>query len=97
MKQIDVHGLRLDATTREDARRRLRSVRGHVEGVRRMLEDESVYCVDALKQIKAICGALEKVSGLILRSHLRHHVTTAHERGDEDELVEELMELLKYR
>jgi DNA-binding FrmR family transcriptional regulator len=34
---------------------------------------------------------------LVLRSHLRDHVVTAHERGDAGEIVEELMEVLKYR
>jgi DNA-binding FrmR family transcriptional regulator len=91
------HGLRLDPAAREDARRRLLSVKGHVEGILRMLEDEKVYCVDVLKQVKAVDGALAKVGTLILQSHLKHHVVTAHERGDEDRIVGELMELLKYR
>jgi DNA-binding FrmR family transcriptional regulator len=87
----------LDPAAREDARRRLLSVRGHVEGILRMLEDEAVYCVDVLKQIKAVEGALDKVGDLVLRSHLRDHVVTAHERGDDSAIVEELMEVLKYR
>jgi DNA-binding FrmR family transcriptional regulator len=91
------HGLRLDPATREDARRRLLSIKGHVEGILRMLEDDTVYCVDALKQIKAVNGALDKVGALVLRSHLHDHVVTAHERGDTNEIVEELMEVLKYR
>ena len=33
-----------------------------------MLEDETVYCVDALKQIKAVNGALEKVAGWFSRA-----------------------------
>ena len=90
-------GLRLDAGVRQDARRRLLSVKGHVEGILRMLEDDQVYCVDVLKQVKAVDGALAKVGALILQSHLKHHVVTAHERGDEDRIVEELMEILKYR
>ena len=90
-------GLRLDSSAREDARRRLLSIRGHVEGILRMLEDESIYCVDALKQIKAVQGALDKVGVLVLRSHLKDHVVTAAQRGDTDEIVAELMEVLKYR
>ncbi|MGB3563119.1 MAG: metal-sensitive transcriptional regulator [Thermoanaerobaculia bacterium] len=97
MSHVQCHGLRLDPTTREDARRRLLSIKGHVEGILRMLEDETVYCVDALKQIKAVNGALEKVAGLVLKSHLRDHVVTAQLRGDVDEIVQELMEVLKYR
>ena len=77
------HGLRLDPPVREDARRRLLSVKGHVEGILRMLEN--------------VDGALNKIGDLILKSHLRNHVVTAHERGDEDRVVDELMEILKYR
>jgi DNA-binding FrmR family transcriptional regulator len=90
-------GLRLDPATREQARRRLLSVRGHVEGIQRMLEDESIYCVDVLRQLKAVGGALDKVGGLVLRSHLQDHVVTAAQRGDTEAIVGELMELLKYR
>jgi len=90
-------GLRLDPKVREDARRRLLSVRGHVDAVLRMLEDEKVYCVDVLKQVKAVDGALTKVGNLVLQSHLKQHVVTAHERGDEAQILEELMEILKYR
>ena len=97
MKRSRCHGLRLDPGTRGDTQRRLLSIKGHVEGVLRMLQDEKVYCVDVLKQIKAVNGALDKVGALVLRSHLRDHVVTAHERGDTDEIVDELMEVLKYR
>lgn len=90
-------GLRLDPHVREDARRRLLSVRGHVDAVVRMLEDDTVYCVDVLKQMKAVEGALAKVGDLVLQSHLKQHVVTAHERGDEDRILGELMEILKYR
>lgn len=90
------HGLRLDPQARQQARQRLASVRGHVEGIIRMLDDESVYCVDVLKQVKAVTGALDKVGSVVLRSHLRDHVVTAAGRGDVDQIVEELMEILKY-
>ena len=91
------HGLRLDPGTREDTKRRLQSIKGHVDGILRMLQDDTVYCVDVLKQIKAVTGALDKVGTIVLRSHLRDHVVTAHQRGDTDEIVEELVEVLKYR
>ena len=97
MNHAECHGLHLDPKIREDTRRRLLSIKGHVEGILRMLDDETVYCVDALKQIKAVNGALDKVGALVLRSHLRDHVVNAQERGDVDEIVDELMEVLKYR
>ncbi len=93
----DAGCLHLDPGTRLDAARRLKSVRGHVEGVLRMLEDEGVYCVDVLKQVSAVQGALRKVSEAVLRSHVRDHVATAAQRGDTEHIVDELMEALKYR
>lgn len=89
--------LHLDPAVREDASRRLKSVRGHVEGVLRMLEDPHVYCVDVLKQVSAVQGALRKVSDGVLRAHVRDHVVTAAQRGDTEHIVDELMEALKYK
>ena len=94
---VGAHCLHLDTATREDAVLRLKSVRGHVEGVLRMLEDPSVYCVDVLKQVSAIQGGLRKVTEGVLRSHVRDHVVTAAMRGDSENIVDELMEALKDR
>ncbi len=90
-------GLHLDPDTRKDVGRRLLSVKGHVEGILRMLDDESIYCVDVLKQVKAVQGALDKVGNLVFFSHLKDHVATAAQRGDTDKIVAELKEVLKYR
>lgn len=89
--------LHLDPATRADAALRLKGVRGHVEGVLRMLDDPDVYCVDVLKQMSAVQGALRKVSEAVLRAHVRDHVVTAAQRGDTEQIVDELMEALKYR
>lgn len=89
--------LHLDPATRQDAVRRLKSAKGHLEGILRMLEDPNVYCVDVLKQTKAVQGALSKVSERVLRSHIRDHVATAALRGDTEQMVDELMEALKYQ
>lgn len=89
--------LHLDPATCADASLRLKSVRGHVEGVIRMLDDPNVYCVDVLKQISAVQGAVRKVSEAVLKAHVRDHVVTAAQRGDSEQIVDELMEALKYR
>lgn len=96
MSLIQEHTLHLEPKVREDARRRLLSARGHLEGILKMLEGEP-YCVDVLKQISAVQGALDKVGDMVLRSHLEHHVASAAQRGDTQKLVDELMEVLKYR
>ncbi|MCX7741111.1 MAG: metal-sensitive transcriptional regulator [Meiothermus sp.] len=90
------HALHLDPKVRQEARSRLLSAKGHLEGILKMLEGEP-YCVDVLKQLKAVQGALDKVGEMILRSHLEHHVASAALRGDTQRMVEELMEVLKYR
>ncbi|MFC3832487.1 MULTISPECIES: metal-sensitive transcriptional regulator [Deinococcus] len=81
---------------RKRASRRLSIARGHLESIVRMLDDEDVYCVDVLRQIKAVQGALSGATEVVLRGHLEAHVATAHERGDTVEIVEELMAALKY-
>jgi len=80
--------LHLDSETRKDASIRLKSAKGHLNGVLRMLEDESVYCVDVLKKIKAVKGTLGKINEKVLRSHIRYHVATASERGYINEIVD---------
>ncbi|MEX2535872.1 MAG: metal-sensitive transcriptional regulator [Trueperaceae bacterium] len=89
--------LHLDDETRKDSVRRLKGARGHLEGVLRMLEDPDVYCVDVMKQLSAVQGAISKVNEKVLRSHIRDHVSTAILRGDTEHMVDELMEALKYR
>ena len=97
MKQHAPTGLRLGNAARANARRRLLSIKGHVEGITRMLDEDCTYCVDTLKQIKAVQGALAKVGEIVLRSHLRDHVVTSAQRGDDEQTVDELMQVLKYR
>lgn len=89
--------LHLDPETRKTAVLRLKSAKGHLEGVLRMLENPDVYCVDVMKQLSAVQGALSKVNDKVLRSHIRDHVSTAILRGDTEHIVEELMEALKYK
>jgi CsoR family transcriptional regulator, copper-sensing transcriptional repressor len=89
--------LHLDSETRKDAVRRLKGAHGHLAGVLRMLDDPNVYCVDVMKQLSAVQGAITKVNDKVLRSHIKDHVSTAILRGDTDHIVDELMEALKYK
>ena len=89
--------LHLDPETRKTTTLRLKGAKGHLEGVLRMLDDPNVYCVDVMKQLSAVQGALTKVNDMVLRSHIKDHVSTAILRGDTDHIVDELMEALKYR
>ncbi|NJK43097.1 MAG: metal-sensitive transcriptional regulator [Pleurocapsa sp. SU_196_0] len=82
---------------RKRAHRRIAIARGHLESIQKMLEDPHAYCVDVLMQLKAVQGALSGAGDVVLRGHLEAHVATAATRGDTTEIVDELMEALKYR
>lgn len=60
----------------EQAHQRLRTIEGHIAGIRRML-DEDAYCIDVIRQLHAVQAALNKVSKLILDEHLHSCVITA--------------------
>ena len=86
----------MDSGEKTEAIRRLKSVRGHVEGLMKMLEDDA-YCVDVIKQISAVRGALDKIADIELRQHFKTCMTTAVARGRTDEAVDELMSALRFR
>lgn len=75
---------------------RLRRVRGQVDGVIRMVEDNR-YCPDIVVQTRAARNALLKLEHELLRGHVQHCVKDAvHGRSDKDPnaVLDELMEVL---
>src|SRR5713101_6395821 len=74
---------------------RLRSARGHLDGVLRMVEEDA-YCPDVMKQLSAIQGQIEGASRLVLRNHLETCVAAAMAAGRTEEIVDELMEALRF-
>jgi DNA-binding FrmR family transcriptional regulator len=65
----------------EEANRRLKNIEGHIHGIQRMIEEEA-YCIDIIRQIQAVQGALKKVSEIILDEHMSSCLITAI-RGDD--------------
>lgn len=74
---------------------RLKTARGHLDGIVRMVEDDA-WCPDIMKQLSAVQGLLEGTSREVFRHHLETHVASAVAQGRGDEVVDELMETLKY-
>ena len=64
--------------------KQLASAAGHIKGIERMVQDDE-YCIDVIKQIQAVQAALNKISTLILDSHLHTCVTTAIQGDDPEE------------
>lgn len=74
---------------------RLKTARGHLDAVVRMVEDDT-YCPEVMKQLSAVQGSLERASRLVLRNHLETCVAAAMQAGRTEEIVDELMEALRY-
>lgn len=74
---------------------RLKTARGHLDGILRMVEDD-VWCPEVMKQLSAVQGMLEGTSREVFRHHLETHVADAVRAGHAEEIVDELMETLKY-
>jgi DNA-binding FrmR family transcriptional regulator len=84
-----------NASAKKNAVNRIRTIKGHVQGVERMIEEDR-YCIDILKQIASVESQLSKLAATISESHMKHCVREAVEEGQGDQKIEELMEVLKY-
>lgn len=73
---------------------RLKSIDGHLRGVIRMVEDDT-YCIDVIRQLQAVEGAIERVASLILEDHLHSCVTHAMQGDDPAERARVIGELLR--
>lgn len=74
---------------------RLKTVRGHLDAVI-MMVDEERYCIDLMKQMSALQGALERVNRILLQNHLETCVADAVTEGRTSQIVDELMETMRY-
>jgi len=76
--------------------RLIKTARGQLDGVLRMIEDDQ-YCIDVVNQIMAADAILHKSAQEILRAHLAGCVRQAFEEGDEqarEEKIDELVAIL---
>jgi DNA-binding FrmR family transcriptional regulator len=74
---------------------RLKTVRGHLDAVISMVEEER-YCPEVMKQVSALQASLERVNRVLLQNHLETCVPTAIAENRAEQVVDELLETLKY-
>lgn len=82
---------------REELVLRLRSIEGHIRAIERMLEADRC-CTDVVRQTLAVRRALDKVSQLLVASHLRSCLGAEAERdsdGTRERAVQELLDILE--
>ena len=85
----------MKSSHRSSVLNRLKTARGHLDAVVRMVESDE-YCPDIMKQLSAVQGSLERASRIVLRNHLETCVAAAMQSGRTEEIVDELMEALRY-
>jgi DNA-binding FrmR family transcriptional regulator len=72
---------------------RLRSAEGHLRGVREMVEKDA-YCIDVIRQTRAVQSALDRVNALLVGRHLNHCVRRAMaSRERREQVLGELLDL----
>lgn len=74
---------------------RLKTVRGHLDGIIRMLESDA-YCVDVMKQISAVQSSLERANRVMLHNHLETCFSTAVLDGRGPAAIDELIDAVKF-
>ena len=79
---------------KKSAMRRLNIVRGQLNGLIAMVEDEK-YCVDIITQSSAIKEALSGIENLMLENHLTTHVLHQMKTGNEKKAIEEILKVYK--
>jgi DNA-binding FrmR family transcriptional regulator len=92
MTQQGIDRAPVDTSSKPDVLKRLSYIEGHLNGIRRMVEEDK-YCVDVLKQTFAVRRAIEKLEAVILDGHLHGCVVEGIREGREEEVVGELLEL----
>jgi CsoR family transcriptional regulator, copper-sensing transcriptional repressor len=74
---------------------RLKTVRGHLDGIIRMLESDA-YCVDVMKQISAVQSSLERANRVMLHNHLETCFSAAVLDGRGQAAIDELIDAVKF-
>ncbi len=71
----------------------LKTARGQIDGIIKMIEDER-YCIDISNQIIAAQALLKKSNSMILKQHMNHCVKEAFLNDTGEEKVDEIMKIL---
>jgi len=73
---------------------RLKIAKGHLEKVINMVEGDE-YCISVVHQLLAIQSALKKTDEIVLENHLKTCVADSIRKGESEEAIKEVMEVLK--
>jgi DNA-binding FrmR family transcriptional regulator len=86
----------MDKKIKKKILKRLSIIRGQVEGLGKMIENEK-YCLDILIQDSAIKNAISSIEREVLKNHLKTHVIDQIKNNKEKKAVEELIKIYKLK
>lgn len=81
----------INEAVKKDAATRLKKIEGQIRGIGKMVENEK-YCIDIINQITAAAKALDGVSKIIMKRHVESCVTSAIQKGEGQQKINELIE-----
>jgi len=67
--------------------------RGHLNKVIQMTENGE-YCIDVIHQSLAVQAALRKVDHMIMKNHMETCLSSSIKKGDDKEVIAEVMKVL---
>ena len=79
---------------RELTLKKLKTVRGQIDGLIKMVEDDR-YCIDISNQLLASIGILKNINRDVLNAHLKHCVTEAFDSDDSMDKKQKVDEIIK--
>ncbi len=78
---------------RDTTLRKLKTVRGQIDGIIRMVEDDR-YCIDISNQLMASIAILKNINKDVLEAHLRYCVLEAFDVENPSEKAEKIEEII---
>lgn len=83
-------------TSREKAKliARVRRIKGQLEGIERALEADAA-CVEVLRQIASVRGAVSGLTAEVMEDHLREHVLAPSDDKERHQGGEEMIEVIR--
>lgn len=83
-------------TEKESILHRVKIVKGHILAIEKMIEGDR-YCIDIIHQSLAVQKALKNLDMEIMTDHLKTCVVEQAKNGKEQKLVDELVNIYKYK
>jgi DNA-binding FrmR family transcriptional regulator len=73
---------------------RVRRIKGQLEGIERALESDAA-CVEVLRQIASVRGAVNGLTAEVMEDHLREHVQEVDTDKERRQGGEEMVEVIR--